>query len=71
MALLTGFYFNIARKVANSNMDYILLSEGVRINIDPNSVFGIWDIFPDYVIFTELGGTSIRFALYSPYNIKR
>ena len=63
MSILAGFYYNIARKVANSNMDYILLSEGVRINIDPNSVFGVWNIFPDYVIFTELGGTSIRSLL--------
>jgi len=60
MSLLTGFYYNLSKKVSNSNMDYILLSEGNRINIDPSSVFGVWDIFPDYVIFTELGGTNAR-----------
>ena len=59
MSLLTGFYYNLSRKIMNSNMDYLLLSEGNRINIDSNSVFGLWDIYPDYVIFTELGGTSI------------
>ena len=58
MALLTGFYYNITRKVQNSNMDYLLMSEGNRVNIDPSSVFGIWEQYPDWVIFTELGGTS-------------
>ena len=46
MALLTGFYYNIARKLANENMDYILISEGNRVNIDPNSILGICDINP-------------------------
>jgi hypothetical protein len=28
MSLLTGFYYNISKKVANSNQDYVLLAEG-------------------------------------------
>jgi hypothetical protein len=54
-----GFYFNSARKVANSQSDYLLVSEGNIVNLDSQSVFSLLDNYPDYLIFTELGGTTI------------
>jgi len=59
MALCTGFYFNSARRVANSQSDYLILAEGNIVNMDPQSVYGLKEIYPDYVVFTELGGTTI------------
>ena len=59
MALTAGFYFNSARKLANSQSDYLLLSEGNIVNLDPNCIFAIKGIYPEYLIFTELGGTTI------------
>lgn len=59
MALCTGFYFNSARRVAHSESEYLLLSEGNIVSVDPNCVFSLRERFPPYVIFTELGGTSI------------
>jgi len=54
-----GFYFNSARKLANSQSDYLLLSEGNIVNLDPQCIFSIKGIYPEYLIFTELGGTTI------------
>lgn len=59
MALTAGFYFNSARKLANSQSDYLLLSEGNIVNLDPQCIFAIKGIYPEYLIFTELGGTTI------------
>jgi ATP-dependent RNA helicase DHX8/PRP22 len=55
----SGFYFNSARRVANSDCDYLLLGEGNIVNLDPQSVFSLMNKYPDYLIFTELGGTTI------------
>jgi len=59
MALTAGFYFNSARKLANSQSDYLLLSEGNIVNLDPQCTFANKGIYPEYLIFTELGGTTI------------
>lgn len=59
LALTSGFFFNSARKVVNSNQDYLLIAEGNIVNIDLQSIYTLKDEFPDCVIFTELSGTSI------------
>ena len=43
----------------NSPESYIVLNDGTVVNMDPNSIYYIKDRFPSYVIFTELGGTSV------------
>jgi hypothetical protein len=45
--------------MVNSERDYLLISEGNIVSIDQGSVFSLKEKFPDYVIFTELSGTSI------------
>ena len=45
--------------MANSNQDYILISEGNIVSIDIQSIYTLREEFPDCVIFTELSGTSI------------
>ena len=45
--------------MANSQSDYLLLPEGNIISIDSVSVYSLQEFYPDYVIFTELGGTTI------------
>ena len=59
LALTSGFYFNSARKVANSNQDYLLINEGNIVSIDLQSIYTMKEDFPECVIFTELSGTSI------------
>lgn len=57
MALCSSFFFNGARRVHNMAEDYLLLSEGIIVNIDPQSAISVKHSFPEYIIFTELGGT--------------
>lgn len=45
--------------MANSNQDYLLISEGNIVGIDFQSIYTLKEEFPDCVIFTELSGTSI------------
>lgn len=35
MSLTTGFFFNTARQMINSNESYIVMPEGNAVNIDP------------------------------------
>lgn len=57
MALCSSFFFNGARRVHNMSEDYLLLSEGIMVSIDPQSAIAVRRSFPEYVVFTELGGT--------------
>jgi len=59
IALTSGFYFNCARRVANSPTDYILIAEGQIVSLDPSSALAIREVYPETVVFTELGGTSV------------
>ena len=59
MALSSAFFVNSARRVHNSNEDYLQFSEGTMVNVDINSTFYIINKFPEYVIFTEQSGHSI------------
>lgn len=57
MALCSSFFFNGARRVHTAAEDYLLLSEGVKVNVDPQSAIAVRNSYPEYLIFTELGGT--------------
>ena len=58
MILVTGFHFNSAKRLPNSKEDYILMSEGNSVTLDPSSSYCKKEKFPNYIIFTELGGNS-------------
>ena len=61
MALCSSFFFNAARRLHNMTEDYILLSEGNIVNLDPLGAFTLKGHYPEYIIFTELAGhTSAR-----------
>lgn len=57
MALCSSFFFNGARRVHNMSEDYLLLSEGIIVNIDPQSAIAVCKSYPEFIVFTELGGT--------------
>ena len=59
MALTAGFYYNAARAMINAPQSYIVIHEGTTVTLDPTSVYAIKEQYPNYVIFTELSGTSI------------
>ena len=59
MSLCSAFFYNTARRMHNSNEDYLLISEGNVVSMDPNSAFGIKGILPEYLIYTELSGKSV------------
>lgn len=60
LSLFTGFFFNSARKIINKDGSYILVyPEGNVVDVDPQSVYVSTNFYPNFVIFTELGGTSI------------
>lgn len=73
LTLCNGFYFNTARKMANSQDTYLMvypevfnwevLSEaglqGTIVDVDVSSVYALLEQYPDCVIFTELGGTTL------------
>jgi len=60
MALCTGFYFNTARRMANSEDSYLMVyPEGTIVTVDISSVYALLGKYPNCVIFTELGGTSL------------
>lgn len=48
MALTNGFYFNTARKVANSEENYILVftESGNMVEVEPSSVYVLTEYFP-------------------------
>ena len=56
MSLCSAFFYNSARRVHNTNEDYLLLSEGNMINMEHNSAFAVTERMPDFLIFTELSG---------------
>ncbi len=43
----------------NTPESYIVINEGTIVNIDPSSIYFIKNLYPSYVIFTELSGTSV------------
>lgn len=57
MALCSSFFFNGARRVHNMSEDYLLLSEGTMVSIDPQSAIAVRQSYPEYIVFTELGGS--------------
>lgn len=58
MALCSSFFFNGARRMHNISEDYILLSEGTTVALDPQSAISICQSYPEFLVFTELGGTN-------------
>lgn len=58
MSLCSSFFYNSARRVHNASEDYLLLSEGNMVQMDPNCAFVINKKYPEYIIFTELSGRS-------------
>lgn len=58
MSLCSSFFYNSARRVHNANEDYLLLSDGTMVQMDPNCAFSFNKKTPEYVIFTELSGRS-------------
>ena len=56
MALCSSFFFNAARRLHNMTEDYILLSEGNIVNLDPLGAFTLKSHYPEYIVFTELAG---------------
>ena len=58
MSLCSAFFFNAARRVHNMSEDYILLSEGNMVSLDPNCAFVIKNVYPEYLVFSELAGNS-------------
>ena len=58
MALCSSFFYNAARRLHTSAEEYILLSEGNVVNLDPNCAFAVTEHFPEYIIFSELAGNS-------------
>ena len=58
MCLCSAFFFNSARRIHRSSGEYLLMSEGQKVNMDENSAFSIRDSFPEFLIFTELSGIS-------------
>ena len=59
MSLTAGFFYNAARAMINAPQNYIVIHEGTIVTLDPASVYSIKEHYPNYVIFTELSGTSI------------
>lgn len=60
LALCTGFYFNTARRMHNSEDSYLMIyPEGTVVDMDTTSIYSVVNQYPETVIFTELGGTSL------------
>ena len=59
LAMTMGFFFNSARKLANSDTDYLMISDGNIVSLDPSSAFSLKENYPQCLIFTELSGTSV------------
>jgi HrpA-like RNA helicase len=57
-ALCSSFFFNAARRVHNMSEDYLLLSEGNLVALDPSSAFCVRGHFPEYIVFSELAGNA-------------
>jgi hypothetical protein len=54
-SLATGFYFNSA-KIMNNAENYLLMyPEGTVVALDPTCALAIQELYPKYVVFTELG----------------
>jgi|JI6StandDraft_1071083.scaffolds.fasta_scaffold02350_6 hypothetical protein len=54
-ALATGFYFNSA-KIMNNAENYLLMyPEGTVVSLDPTCALSVQELYPKYVVFTELG----------------
>jgi len=58
MSLCSSFFFNAARRVHTMSEDYLLISEGNMVNLDPSCAFSVLHTFPEYLIFSELAGNS-------------
>jgi len=43
----------------NAPENYIVIQDGTIVTLDPASVYAIREKYPNYVVFTELSGTSI------------
>jgi hypothetical protein len=41
-----GFFFNSARKLANSDTDYLMISDGNIVSLDPSSAFNLKENYP-------------------------
>ena len=54
--------------MANSPTDYILIAEGQIVSLDPSSALAIREVYPETVVFTELGGTSVGKDNYRKIN---
>ena len=54
---MEGFYYKSARKMHNSD-DYLLLHPmGTQVSLDIMSVYSLAEVYPDYLVFTELAGS--------------
>lgn len=65
MTLASGFHFNAAKRLPNSKEDYILMHEGNTVILDPSSSYSKKEKYPNYLIFTELGGNSMGLNLFN------
>ena len=59
MSLTSAFFYNSARKIHNKNEEYLQLSDHSAVNVEQNSSFSVINLYPEYVIFTELSGQNI------------
>ena len=69
MALSEGFFMNSSRRVPSFNAassndkgtaSYLTVNEGIMVKIDRgnNNCFSINDYYPDWLIYTDITGTS-------------
>ena len=60
MALCQGFFMNSAKRMTNTtdSVSYLRISDGNAVTLDQHSAISIKSIKPDFVIYTELGGTN-------------
>lgn len=58
MCICSSFFFNSARRVHKTSGEYMLMAEGQKVYLDSGSAFAMLREFPEFVVFTELGGLS-------------
>ena len=58
-ALTEGFFMNTARRIPNlkgTEGTYLTVHEGFTLKVDRASTFATWEIYPDWLIYTEASG---------------
>jgi len=62
MALCQGFFMNAAKRMTNTtdSSSYLRISDGNVVTLDQYSAISVKGLKPDFVIYTELGGSTSR-----------